>query len=96
MLGLRAFSQSFTVVITLKIPIYLLFRCISIVLIDGSRPNGTISVLNACRLKAPDGELNIVEGYAFRPDESEPGKLSVVFPSENFFGRLFGGGANCK
>ena len=65
-------------------------------LTDGRNPNGTISVLNACRLKAPDGELNIVEGYAFRPDESEPGKLSVVFPSMNIFGRLFGGGANCK
>ena len=64
-------------------------------LIDGRNPNGTISVLNACRLKTPDGDLNTVEGYAYRPDENEPGKLKVVFQFGDF-GGPFSGGADCK
>ena len=40
-------------------------------LIDRKSSNGTISILNACRLKAPDGELNIAKAYAYRPDEKE-------------------------
>ena len=49
-------------------------------LIDGLNPNGTISVRNACRQKTPDGKLEVVKGYAFRPNEKEPGQLKVVFP----------------
>jgi len=54
--------------------------CINVcICIDGALPNGSISVLNACRLKTPDGELNTVRGYAFRPDDKEQGKIEVVF-----------------
>ncbi|XP_065900303.1 apolipoprotein D-like isoform X2 [Dysidea avara] len=45
----------------------------------GALSNGSISVLNACRLKSPDGELNTIRGYAFRPDDKEQGKIEVVF-----------------
>ena len=62
--------------------------------LDGALPNGSISVLNACRLKSPDGELNTIEGYAYRPDEKEEGKLKVVFNSIPQIFQL--GGANCK
>ena len=58
--------------------------------IDGGLSNGSISVLNACRLKTPDGQLNTIRGYAFRPDDKEQGKLQVVF------GRKPIGGTNCK
>ena len=58
--------------------------------IDGALSNGSISVLNACRLKTPDGQLNTIRGYAFRPDDKEQGKLQVVF------GRKPIGGTNCK
>ena len=62
--------------------------------LDGAFPNKSISVKNACRLKAPDGELSTIEGYAFRPNEKEEGKLKVVF---GVVPRLFQlGGANCK
>ena len=56
---------------------------------DGLFPNGSVSVLNACRLKTPDGKLNTIEGYAYRPNEEEQGKLKVVFGG-------FGAGADCK
>ena len=59
------------------------------VLIDGLLPNGSISVLNACRRRAPDGKLTTANGYAYRPDEKEQGKLKVVFGN-------FGGGGDCK
>jgi len=29
----------------------------------------------------PDGQLNYIEGYAFRPVEAEKGKLKVIFGS---------------
>jgi len=61
---------------------------------NGSHPNGSISVLNACRLKSPDGELDTFEGYAFRPNEKEEGKLKVIFNSIPRF--LQFGEANCE
>ena len=60
-----------------------------IVLIDGRYSNGSVSVLNACRLKAPDGKLNTIKGYAYRPNEDEQGKLKVVFGGS-------GSGGDCK
>ena len=59
-------------------------------MIDGQNPNGTISVLNACRLKTPDGKLNTAKAYAYRPNENEQGKLKVVF------GGSGGAGGDCK
>ena len=59
------------------------------VLIDGRYPNGSISVMNACRKKAPDGTLNTIRGYAYRPNENEQGKLKVVFGGR-------GSGGDCK
>ena len=58
-------------------------------LTDGLLPNGSVSVLNACRLKTTDGKLDTIEGYAYRPDKNEPGKLKVVFDGS-------GSGADCK
>jgi len=49
--------------------------------LDGALPNGSITVLNTCRLNYPHGELNSIEGYAFRPVEAEEGKLKVIFNS---------------
>ena len=45
--------------------------------------------MNACRLKAPDGELNTAKAYAYRPNEKEQGKLKVVFGDS-------GCGGDCK
>ena len=58
-------------------------------LIDESTPDGSISVLNACRKKTPDGDLNTARGSATRPDENEQGKLIVTFGPP-------GSGGNCK
>ena len=38
-------------------------------------------MLNACHLNSADGQLNSIEGYAYRPVEAEEGKLKVVFDS---------------
>ena len=48
-------------------------------LTDGDYHNGTVSVLNGCRLKIPDGKIDSITGHAYRPDEKEQGKLKVVF-----------------
>ena len=47
--------------------------------IDDARTNTSVSVLNACRLKTPDGQLDTIKGYATRPNDKEQGKLEVVF-----------------
>ena len=44
---------------------------------DGLLPNKSVSVQNSCRLKSPDGEINIIKGNAYRPDDNEQGKLIV-------------------
>ena len=46
-------------------------------------------MLNAFRQRAPDGKLTTANGYAYRPDEKEQGKLKIVFGN-------FGSGADCK
>ena len=46
---------------------------------DGLLPNKSVSVLNTCRLKSPDGEASVRRGYAYRPDDNEQGKLLVQF-----------------
>jgi len=56
---------------------------------DGLLPNKSVSVQNSCRLKSPNGELSIIKGYAFRPDDSEQGKLKVKLNGVPFAG-------NCK
>ena len=48
-------------------------------LTDGDYYNGSVSVLNGCRLKTPDGKIDSITGHAYRPDEKEQGKLKVVF-----------------
>ena len=58
-------------------------------LIDGRNPNGTIDVLNACRLKTPEGELKTAKAYAYIPNENEQGKLKVVFVGSSI-------GVDCK
>ena len=45
--------------------------------IDGLLPNKSVTVQNSCRLKSPDGDANVIRGYAYRPDDSEQGKLKV-------------------
>ena len=46
---------------------------------DGDYYNGSISVLNTCRLNTPNGKIDSITGHAYRPDEKEQGKLKVVF-----------------
>jgi len=43
------------------------------------RPDGTIGVLNECRLERPDGELKRAEGYAKIDDPVSNAKLRVTF-----------------
>lgn len=44
--------------------------------VDGlTSDNDTISILGACRLGAPDGNLSITTGIAYRPDPTEQGKF---------------------
>jgi len=49
------------------------------IFLDDARTSTSVSVLNACRLKTPDGQLDTIKGYATRPDDKEQGKLKVVF-----------------
>ena len=41
----------------------------------------TIIVENSGRISDPQGKVNDIEGTAVRPDDHEPGKLIVNFPS---------------
>ena len=45
---------------------------------DGLLPNKSVSVQNSCRLRSPDGVASIIKGYAYRPNDSEQGKLKVA------------------
>lgn len=45
--------------------------------VDGLFPNGSVSVFNAERLKTPDGEANVIYGYAYRADPKDEGKFTV-------------------
>ena len=83
-------SLSLNIANLASVSTFAIATCLSIVLIDGRNPNGTISVLNACRLKTPDGKLDIAKAYAYRPNENEQGKLKVVFAGG------LGIGADCK
>jgi len=46
--------------------------------LDELLPNKSISVLNSCRLTTPNGTVRDIKGLAFRPDDSEQGKLKVA------------------
>jgi len=46
---------------------------------DGLLPNKSVSVQNSCQPKSPDGEPSIAKAYAYRPDDSEQGKLKIRF-----------------
>ena len=76
-------TQQFTVTIAV---ISLVASCL---FIDGLLPNGSVSVVNACRRKTPDGKLSTINGYAYRPDDKQQGKLKVVFGGS-------GSGGDCK
>ncbi|XP_065900299.1 uncharacterized protein [Dysidea avara] len=39
--------------------------------------NKSVTVQNSGRLKSPSGELFLIKGYAYRPDDKEQGKLKV-------------------
>ena len=56
---------------------------------DGDYYNGSISVLNTCRLNTPNGKIDSITGHAYRPDEKEQGKLKVVFDD-------YGNAQDCK
>jgi len=56
-----------------------IFNALPNVFTDDFRTSTSVSVLNACRLKTPDGQLNTIKGYATRPNDKEQGKLEVVF-----------------
>ena len=44
---------------------------------DSLLQNQSVTVQNAGRLKSPDGEVFLIKGYAYRPDDKEQGKLKV-------------------
>ena len=45
--------------------------------VDKLFPNGSVSVMNAERLKTPDGEASVIYGYAYRVDPKEEGQFTV-------------------
>lgn len=49
-------------------------------------PNNTISVLNSERLKSPNGTVISMRGYAYVPNSSEPGQLSLKLDNVPFTG----------
>ena len=46
-----------------------------IFVIDGLSDNGSITIRNTCRRKAPNGTLHTVSGLAYRPDPDQQGKF---------------------
>ena len=56
--------------------------------IDTLKDDGTVDVVNSGRKHSPTGPENSINGIAERPDDKEPGKLTVQFPG--------GPKGNCK
>lgn len=53
--------------------------CVCVTADYGLRSDGKISVHNVCAKDTPNGPLDIIDGYAYVPDASEPGQLKVHF-----------------
>ncbi len=68
--------------LTSHLTILFIFYYFFLSLTDGLNLDGTVSVENNARLGTPDSKNGtVIQGYAYAQDPSEPGKLSVVFPS---------------
>ena len=44
-------------------------------ILDGSSDNGSLTVLDSCRLGAPNGTAHTMSGLVYRPDPNQQGKL---------------------
>jgi len=42
-----------------------------------SRSNESIGLKNSCHEKSPDGNLESIKGYVYRPNNTEQGKLKL-------------------
>ena len=72
--------------------VLMLFYCITV----GLLPNMSVTVLNSCHMKSPDGKLATIRGYLYQPNPKEPGQMKIHL----FFGLsedgTVGGDSDCK
>jgi len=62
-----------------SIPQFFSKGCVGTVAEYQVSPKGEVKVINSCNKKSFDGKLARVEGKAWRPKASQPGKLKVSF-----------------